>query len=447
MVCATQGGGTVTAPAAFSKDNPPSVEMSAKGRARRLLLVSSHVVQYASPIFRGMAKDPRFDILVAYCSMQGAESGIDPGFGVEVTWDQPQLDGYSWVHPRNRALRPGVDRFFGLVNPGLWKLIRDGNFDAMYVSGYFYASAWIAILAARRHGVPIIFSTDAHNLRTWGTQSRWKQRVKKFLVRRIYLLGEVVLAGSSGTIEYLKALGVSPHRILLGRNVVDNSWWTRQAAEADPNGAREAWKIPVSASVALFCAKLQPWKAPLDVLEAFARADVPNSFLVYAGDGPLRGSVEQCARGFGIWERIRILGFVNQSQLPSVYRGADLFVLPSWYEPFGLVVNEAMLCGCPVAVSDHVGAKYDLVREGENGFVFPTGNVDALAEIFRNFLPHPERLRSMGEAARRRMETWSPREYVNAMSEAVELAGRSRGRGISKNDNERMPKTNAGFSR
>ncbi len=107
---------------------------------------------------------------------------MDPGFGVEVTWDEPQLaEGYPWVHPPNRALHPGVDRFFGLFNPGLWNLIRQGKFDAMFVSGYFYASAWIAILACRWNGVPVIFTTDGHNLRTWATQSRWKQRFKKFL--------------------------------------------------------------------------------------------------------------------------------------------------------------------------------------------------------------------------------------------------------------------------
>ena len=403
--------------------------MPAKTHLRlRLLLVCSHVVQYASPIFRKMAKDPRFDILVAYCSMQGAESGVDPGFGVEVSWDEPQLDGYPWVHPPNRAWRPGVDRFFGLFNPGLWNVIREGRFDAMYVSGYFYASAWIAILAARWHGVPIILTTDGHNLRTWSTQSRWKQRFKKFLVRRIYGLGEIILAGSSGTVEYLKALGVPPDRILLSRNVVDNLWWTERAAEVDRDAVRRSWKIPASASVVLFCAKLQPWKAPQDVLEAFARASVPDSFLVYAGDGPLRGALEQSARELGVAERMRILGFVNQSQLPSVYRAADLFVLPSLYEPFGLVVNEAMLCGCPVAVSDRVGAKYDLVREGENGYIFPTGNVEALAAICRDLLPDTEKRGRMGEAARQRMETWSPREYVNAMSEAVDRAARSRRR-------------------
>ncbi len=415
----------MTNPVTLPLETPASGDMPGKEHLhRRLLLVCSHVVQYASPIFRMMTKDPRFDILVAYCSLQGAESGVDPGFGVNVTWDEPQLDGYPWVNPPNRALRPDVARFFGLLNPGLWTAIRDGKFEAMYVSGYFYASAWIAILAAKWYGVPIIFTTDGHNLRTWSTQSVWKQEIKKFVTRKIYSMGRIILAGSSGTVEYLKTLGVPPERILLSRNVVDNDWWTARASQVDRNAVRASWGIPASASVALFCAKLQPWKAPQDVLEAFARANVPNSFLVYAGDGPLRGALEIRARELGISDRIRFLGFVNQTQLPSVYRGADFFVLPSLYEPFGLVVNEAMLCGCPVVVSDRVGAKYDLVRDGENGRVFPTGNVDALAEIVRDLLSHSEKCARFGDAARKRMETWSPREYLDALSDALERASR-----------------------
>lgn len=394
----------------------------------RLLIVTSHVVQYSSPIFQKLAQDPRLEILVAYCSMQGAESGVDPGFGVEVTWDQPQLDGYPWVRVPNRSPRPGVGRFFGLLNPGLWKLVRKGKFDAILVSGYFYASAWLAILAAKRYGVPILFTTDGHNLRTWATQSRWKQRFKKFLVRRIYALGAVVLAGSSGTVEYLKSLGLRKERIILVRNVVDNAWWTRRAVEVDRDAVRASWQISASATVMLFCAKLQPWKGPEDALEAFARANVQNSYLVFAGDGPLRTSIEQRACELGVSERVRILGFVNQSQLPSVYCAADLLVLPSLYEPFGFVVNEAMLCGCPVAVSDRVGAKYDLVRQGETGCIFPAGDVDALAAVLRDVFSNPEKRIRMGAAARKRMETWSPREYVDGIVDALELAARSRQR-------------------
>ncbi len=259
---------------------------------RRLLLVCSHVVQYASPVFRKIAQDGRIVLHVAYCSMQGAEPGVDPGFGVKVCWDTPLLEGYPWTYVPNRALRPGIGRFFGLLNPGLWKLIRNGKFDAMFISGYFYASAWIAIMAAKWYGVPILFSTEAHSLRSWVAQSKWKICFKNVLVRQILSLGKVLLTMSSGSAAQLKPLGFSEDRIVLSPYSVDNDWWVARDAEVDRDAVRARWQIPVDASVVLFCAKMQPWKGPLDLLDAFSRASAPNSFLVFVGDGPLRTSVE-----------------------------------------------------------------------------------------------------------------------------------------------------------
>lgn len=90
----------------------------------RVLIVDAHPVQYAPPLYRRMAQHPGVEILVAYCSLQGAERGIDPEFGVEVAWDLPLLEGYPWVQVPNRSLRPAIGRFFGLINSGLWKLVR-----------------------------------------------------------------------------------------------------------------------------------------------------------------------------------------------------------------------------------------------------------------------------------------------------------------------------------
>jgi glycosyltransferase involved in cell wall biosynthesis len=89
-----------------------------------------------------------------------------------------------------------------------------------------------------------------------------------------------------------------------------------------------------------------------------------------------------------------------------------------------LVVNEAMLCGLPVAVSDRVGAKFDLVRPEENGYVFPAGDVGALAAILRQILPDTEKRAHLGAAAQRRMETWSPREYADSFVRAVQVVGK-----------------------
>jgi glycosyltransferase involved in cell wall biosynthesis len=183
-----------------------------------------------------------------------------------------------------------------------------------------------------------------------------------------------------------------------------------------------SWSAASRDFVILFCAKLQPWKRPLDLLRAFAKLGAGNALLVFAGDGPLRKELETESRLLGIPSRVRFLGFVNQSQLPGVYTAADVMVLPSAYEPFAVVVNEAMLCGCAVVASDRVGAARDLINPGKTGFVFPCGDVEALARILAETISEPVRLREIGRAARHRLESWSPREHVESTIEAVATA-------------------------
>jgi glycosyltransferase involved in cell wall biosynthesis len=381
----------------------------------RVLFVATHPVQYQAPLFRRMAQHPRLDIQVAYCSLQGAEAAIDPEFGVEVKWDVPLLEGYPWVHVPNKSLRPGLGRFFGLFNPSLWKLITSGQYDAIVaLTGYVYLSFWIVLAAAKLHRTAILFGTDAHGLDARDGK-KWKAPFKGVLWPRLFGLADVVMVLSSGGVALMRSLGIPSERLVLMPYVVDNDWWTTQAEQVDRRAVRRAWRIPEEAPVALYCAKLQPWKRPTDLLLAFAKANVPGAHLVYAGDGPLRPQVESKARSLSLGERVHFLGFVNQSQLPAVYCASDLLVLPSQHEAFGVVVNEAMLCGCAAVVSDRVGAGGDLISGGKNGFVFPCGDVDALAGILREALGDRARLRGMGNAGRRRMETWSPREYIEAL--------------------------------
>jgi glycosyltransferase involved in cell wall biosynthesis len=209
---------------------------------------------------------------------------------------------------------------------------------------------------------------------------------------------------------------------------VDNSWWRAQAARVNRTHVRTEWNVPSSAVVILFCAKLQRWKRPNDLLRAFAKANSPNSFLIYAGDGPLLQDLKREAAMLAVEDRVRFLGFVNQSQLPSLYKSSDLFVLPSEYEPFGVVVNEAMLCGCAVAVSDRVGAGRDLVR-AENGFVYPCGDIEALAALIRLAVTDPAKLQQMGAASERIIQTWSLNENTEALIGALDRIYRRRANG------------------
>lgn len=389
-------------------------------RRYRLLLAFTHPVQYTSPVLRETVKHPKLDIMAAYCSLQGVEPGHDPGFGVEVAWDVPLLDGYPWVQVPNWSPFPGLHRFLGLINPSLWTLVRRGGYDAIVAyTGYAYASFWILVAASKIYRVPLIFGTDATGLRPRDGH-RWKIGVKRLLLPAIFRLADAVIIPSEAGRQFILSLGIPDSRIFITPFAVDNTWWRQRAAEVDRRAVRQGWVIPEDAVVALFCAKLQPWKRPQDALRAFAKANVKCTYLVFAGEGPMRAALEDEVKSLGLAKRVRFLGFVNQTGLPSVYRSADLLILPSEYDPCPVVVCEAMLCGCPVVLSDEVRGRFDIVKHGTTGLISPCRDVDALAMILSDALGDRAKLSELSRAASARMDTWTPGENAAGVARAVE---------------------------
>jgi glycosyltransferase involved in cell wall biosynthesis len=387
------------------------------GRRYRVLAIAAHPVQYMAPIFRRLAAHPALDLHVAYCTLRGAEAVHDPEFGARIQWDIPLLDGYSWSQVPNRG--SGGESFFGLRNPGLWKVIRSGNYDAVLCfTGYLNATFWIAYFAARQSWSAFLFGTDTITLVSRDGRV-WKSMLKRIMWPWLFRLADQVIVPSSGARELMLSLGLPGDRVTLTPYSVDNDWWIQKSAEIDRASVRTGWGASSADMVILFCAKLQPWKRPLDLLRAFAKAKLSGALLVFAGEGPLRSQLESEATALGVASRVRFLGFVNQTQLPAVYTSSDLMVLPSEYEPFAVVVNESMCCGCPVVATDHVGAAGDLVAPVCPELIYPCGDIDALAAILERAHANRTWLSGLGCAARARMETWGPVQNIAATVEAI----------------------------
>ncbi|HEY1330112.1 MAG TPA: glycosyltransferase family 4 protein [Actinomycetota bacterium] len=394
-----------------------------KDAPARVLVVATHPIHYFAPLYAEYAKDPRLDLRVAYCSLLGAEGGIDPEFGVEVAWDVPLLEGYDWVQPANRSPRPGYEHFLGLVNPGLWSIAARGRFDVVVVHGYWVASYWIAGAGARAGGARLAMVVDAHSLA--GARARgWKVAAKRAALPVLFRSVDGFLATSSRTVEFLGSLGVPARKRFLTPYVVDSPWFEQRAAAADRGAVRARLGVPPDAPAAVFCGKLVSWKRPGDAVAAVA--GVPGLHLIVAGDGELRPALERAAASSGVAERVHFLGFVNRGSLPELYAAADYLVLPSAAEAFGLVVNEAFACGLPAVVSDAVGAVGDLVRDGETGFVVPAGDVAAFTDAVGRLARDAGLRRRLGEGASQAVRAWGPRRNVEAFVQAC-IALRDRG--------------------
>ena len=158
---------------------------------------------------------------------------------------------------------------------------------------------------------------------------------------------------------------------------IDNEQFAARADAAAPRRARlrRDLGVPPDAVCFLFVGKLEPKKRVLDAIDAMAGAPSAAHLLV-VGHGAEAARARVRARG----RAVSFAGFVNQGALPEVYHCADCLVLPSDHrETWGLVVNEAMACARPAVVGDRVGCEPDLVLPGETGWVFPSGDVKALA--------------------------------------------------------------------
>lgn len=388
----------------------------------KTLIVVSHPVQYASHLYRLYAADSRLDLTVAYCSLQGAERTVDPEFGAEYAWDVPLLDGYRWAYPVNRS--PGLPGPLSLVNPGLWKLVTRGRFDVVACLGWWALSFWIAAVAARVSGAALVFNTDAHTIEPYDG-SQWKVPIKRWVIPRIVEFGDGILAMSDPVASFLATLKIPASNIFVTTYAVDVQFFAKRAEIADREQVRLEWAIPNDAFVALFVGKFISRKRPEDLIAALEQS--PNCYAVFAGDGEMHHALIEDVKNRGLQDRVRFIGFVNQTGLPPVYASADVLVVPSDHEYLAYVVNEAFACGLPAIVTKACGPAGDLVIEGETGIVVPARDPSAIADALNRLGADRQLSRLMGVQARRKLDDRGSRENVSAFAEAcVELARRRR---------------------
>lgn len=388
-------------------------------RRPRLLVLTSHAIQYQAPLFRAMAKDPRFSLHVLLCSDQGARSYQDAGFGREVKWDVPLLEGYSYQILRNWSPAPNPSKSLGLINPGVVGAIWRGRYDAVMLLSWSNVTTWLALLAALLTGTPVILKPEATVHReTHG----WRATVKRWVLGWLFRRTRVILASGVHGAAFFRQFGAAESKIQIAPYAVDNDFFIAQAEALRPQRDALRSRLGIAGSVPLliFVGKLYPGKRPMDLLRAFAvLRKERTTALLFVGDGESRAEMERWVKAEGVPD-VHFAGFQNQSELPRYLAAADVFILPSALETWGLVINEAMCFSLPIITTDRVGAGGDLVHPGENGFLYPVGDVVALSGALRTLVESPELTRRMGERSREIIQTWSYQENLDAIVSALE---------------------------
>ena len=380
----------------------------------RLGVLATHPIQYHAPLYRALAAE--LDLTVYFAHRQSAAEQAAAGFGVAFEWDVDLLGGYRPGFLENRAARPSTQTFGGCSTPEIADHVRDERFNAFLVNGWYNRSFWQAMAACWRTGTPLMVRGDSH----LGTPRRALVRLAKEAFYRAFIPRfDAYLAVGERSREYYRYYGAREERIHFVPHFVDNAYFAERAAAAGQRALRDELGVGPDVKLALFVGKFIPEKRPADVVAAAGvlRGRGEAVEVVFVGAGGLETELRAAADAAGV--PAHFVGFKNQSELPRYYAGADALVLPSVSETWGLVVNEAMACGLPAAVSDAVGCAPDLVGSGTTGRTFPVADVPAFADALGatfELKRRPETARALDAL----MQTYSLQTAVRGVIGAVE---------------------------
>jgi glycosyltransferase involved in cell wall biosynthesis len=386
----------------------------------KVALIATHPIQYQVPWFQALARLPGMTFKVYYALLPDREQQ-GAGFGVPFAWDIPMLAGYDWEALPNAARRPALRGFFSSSTPAIGAVLARDRPDAAILTGWHAWPLLQALRACMALRIPRIVRGESNALRA---RPAWARLLHRALIARY----DAYLAIGGANRDFYLGYGVDPARIFACRYFVDNRR-IRAQFEADlPRRAalRAAWRIPEASFCFLFVGKLEAKKRVLDLLQALRSAartrDDLHLLIVGAGEE------EDQARAQASEDNLPVsfAGFLNQTELTQAYAAGDCLVLPSDYgETWGLVVNEAMVCGLPAIVSDRVGCGPDLVEPGVTGAVFPFGDVAALARQLCDMAADRARARALGQRAGERVQDYSVENAVKGTVQALEavLAG------------------------
>ena len=383
----------------------------------RLAIVSTHPIQYYAPLFRALASRQDIVPCVFYTWSQSAAGPLfDAGFGGNVQWDIPLLDGYEYEFVENVAKRPSSSHFRGIVNPSLISRIEFWGADAILIYGWSLSSHLRAMRYFKGR-IPVFFRGDSTLL---DHNSIWRSAVRRAFLTWVYRHVDVAFAVGRNSADYFRWCRVPEIRVVLAPHSVDNERFTDPSGAADAQARewREQLGIPTDALVFLFAAKFIDKKDPLLLLDAFSDAGC-DAQLVFVGSGPLEFELKDRATRHN---DVHFLPMQNQRAIPAVYRRGDVFVLPSRGpgETWGLAMNEAMASGRCVIAGSKVGGARDLIDPGINGWVFESGQRDDLRRALRLAATiGGGGLRRMGLAASASIAAWSTDVAADKITESV----------------------------
>lgn len=363
--------------------------------------------------------EPKRKLRVAYTLIDDVVGGIqthtvdlactlaERGFRVYVIFPESEtraLDTFAGVLEASNVSivyfnlkigQPLSSLFANLIRLRRW--LQTQQIDVFHIQRSISNQGKAAILVACAAGIPVVVSTTHDQPPHLRGGARWiNQKVNS-------LLNTTIVVSECGRQMQLESKDIPANKI----DLIYNGIKSDNFAEISPEGraaALASLQLAPDSLIVGTLARLEPSKGVVDLLAAVSKLKKcwPNLTTLIAGVGSQRAALEQETLRLGLTDHVRFLSYVPDAR--EFYGLLDIFVLPSYWEAFGLVATEAMAMGKPV-VATRVGGLPEVVSDEETGLIVPMGDPSALATAIKRLLDDKHLREQMGAAGRNRVKT------------------------------------------
>lgn len=390
----------------------------------KVALIHNIISPYSVSFFERLSRHPAVDLFVYFCAKTHKER--------KDIWDISESDKFNYTVLSGITLESyRLVYLIYHINPSIIPRLIRGKYDVVIIGGCNDFITQAAFVTSKLLKTPVILWSEGIKSSQWPGDIKSAQSLlvkvasplTKFITKKV---DAIVVPGTMSRDFYIGE-GARKKKVFIAPNALDDEMFMQQGSKF--KGGKETVKRGLgirNKKVILYVGQLIERKGVRYLIEAYnqLKRDYDDACLVIIGDGPLRKELEGiCAEGD--IKGVHFTGNKSQRELPKYYSIADLFVLPTLEDIWGLVVNEAMACGLPVISTIAAGCSVDLIIPGENGFIVDEANVDQLSSAMKKIILDENLARKMG---RKSLEIIKGRHNLNKMvdgfTSAIEYACR-----------------------
>jgi glycosyltransferase involved in cell wall biosynthesis len=375
----------------------------------KVILITNIISPYRIPLFNAISKDANFDFKVV--ALAEREKNREWQIIKEkIKFDYQVLFGWHWFiwgEKREVAIH---------LNRGVFKMLFKNNPDIIITSGYDSLAYWQAFLYGKVFRKKFILWNET-TLLSVGSLRGIRKLLKKIIIKG----SDKYIASGVEAKKYLEYFGAELKNIYISIDTVDVNYFRNTTLKDRNNKDYLVRRKKYPEYLLLYVGQLIRRKGIIQVLKALDYLRDPEIGLLIVGSGPLEKELKKFCEEKKL-NHIFFEEFQQQEMLPKYYALADIFILPSFEEVWGLVVNEALASGLYVLSSKYAGASYDLIKEGWNGEIFDPNDVTEIVELIKRIKGDIKNLRKQKDSISQdackefNMES-SAQEFVKAIKE------------------------------